>query len=259
MKQEKSRVNIEQQSIEERIETVKRNMIYVTSDIHGCYDALQKLLDTIKFSDTDTLYIVGDVIDRGPTSLETLYFVRNTKNIKLLLGNHEEFLLECFKTIWKKEKSFVSLDVWLQHGGEETYQKFLQLSKEEQKEMVEYLSSCPVYQILDHEQTKKVVLVHAGIKPNSLAATWEELMGQQQRNTLLWVKEEFLCQPFEVVPEGRLIFGHTPTCEIQRIRKEHRRCGMVWKDGKRWGIDGGYLFGGHLICLRLDDWKEYYI
>ena len=234
-------------------------MVYVTSDIHGCYDALQRLLYTIKFSDTDILYIVGDVIDRGPISLETLYFVRKTKNIKLLLGNHEEFLLEICKMIWKKEKSFINLDIWLQHGGQETYQTFMQLSREEQKEIVEYLSACPLYQILDNEEMGKVVLVHAGILVDSSAATWEELMGRQQRNTLLWVKEEFLCRPFDVIPEGRMVFGHTPTCEIQRIRKEHRRCGMVWKDQKRWGIDGGYLFGGHLICLCLDDWKEYYI
>ena len=168
-------------------------MVYVTSDIHGCYDALQRLLDTIKFSDADTIYIVGDVIDRGPTSLETLYFVQKTKNIKLLLGNHEEFLLEICKTLWKKEKSFINLDIWLQHGVQETYQTFMQLSNEEQREIVEYLSSCPVYQILDNEQTGKVVLVHAVILVEPSAATWEELMERQQRNTLLWVKEEFLC------------------------------------------------------------------
>jgi len=234
-------------------------MIYVTSDIHGCYDALQRLLYTIRFSDADILYIVGDAIDRGPMSLETLNFIRKTENIKLLLGNHEEFLLESLKTIWQKERSFINMKIWMQHGGRETYEAFEKLSKEQQKEIVKYFHSCPLYQILDNEQTGKVVLVHAGLLVQNEVNSWEELMKGQQRNTLLWVKEDFLCHPFEVKPEGRVLFGHTPTCEIQRIRNEHRRKGLIWKDGKRWGIDGGYLFGGHIICIRLDDWKEYYI
>lgn len=234
-------------------------MIYVTSDIHGCYDALQRLLHTIQFSDADILYIVGDAIDRGPESLETLNFIRKTKNIKLLLGNHEEFFLECLKTVWRKESSFISMDVWMKHGGRETYDAFIQLPMEEQKEMVKYIQSCPLYHILDNEQTGKVVLVHAGLLADKKAVTWEALMEKQERTTLLWVKEDFLCHPFEAEMEGRVLFGHTPTCEIQRVRKEPRRRGLVWKDGKRWGIDGGYLFGGHLICIRLDDWREYYI
>lgn len=40
-------------------------MIYIMSDLHGCYDLYQKMLKTIKFSQTDMLYIIGDVIDRG--------------------------------------------------------------------------------------------------------------------------------------------------------------------------------------------------
>lgn len=40
-------------------------MIYAMSDIHGCYEAYCALLEKIQFSDEDTLYIVGDAIDRG--------------------------------------------------------------------------------------------------------------------------------------------------------------------------------------------------
>ena len=40
--------------------------IYVTSDIHGEYDLFVRLLDIIKLQDQDTLYVLGDVVDRGP-------------------------------------------------------------------------------------------------------------------------------------------------------------------------------------------------
>ena len=47
-------------------------MDYVTGDIHGCFDKFMKLLKKIKFSEKDNLYIIGDVIDRGPKPIETL-------------------------------------------------------------------------------------------------------------------------------------------------------------------------------------------
>ena len=41
-------------------------MIYFMSDIHGCYKEYMELLEKIHFSDEDELYVVGDVVDRGP-------------------------------------------------------------------------------------------------------------------------------------------------------------------------------------------------
>ena len=41
-------------------------MIYVMSDIHGCYEKYRQMLDLIRFCEEDTLYILGDVVDRGP-------------------------------------------------------------------------------------------------------------------------------------------------------------------------------------------------
>ena len=46
--------------------------IYAVSDIHGCYTQFQHLLDKISLTDSDELYILGDVIDRGPKSPEVL-------------------------------------------------------------------------------------------------------------------------------------------------------------------------------------------
>ena len=40
-------------------------MIYAVSDLHGCYDKYRNMLEKIHFSETDTLYILGDVVDRG--------------------------------------------------------------------------------------------------------------------------------------------------------------------------------------------------
>ena len=47
---------------------------YVLSDIHGEYAMLRKMLEKINFSDQDTLYVLGDVIDRGPHPVKALQY-----------------------------------------------------------------------------------------------------------------------------------------------------------------------------------------
>ena len=54
---------------------------YAIGDIQGCYDELRILLDKIKFkSEQDQLLICGDIINRGPKSLETIEFLYSIKN-----------------------------------------------------------------------------------------------------------------------------------------------------------------------------------
>ena len=47
-------------------------MIYAISDIHGCFAQYQAMLREISFSSRDTLYVLGDVIDRGPDGIRIL-------------------------------------------------------------------------------------------------------------------------------------------------------------------------------------------
>ena len=70
-------------------------MIYVMSDLHGEYDKFINMLNKIEFSSKDTLYILGDVLDRGEKSLEIIDYIRRPENnnIKLLMGNHEQFCI----------------------------------------------------------------------------------------------------------------------------------------------------------------------
>ena len=64
-------------------------MIYVMSDLHGCYDKYINMLEKINFKYDDTLYILGDVIDRGDDGIKILSDMMKRHNIVTLLGNHE--------------------------------------------------------------------------------------------------------------------------------------------------------------------------
>ncbi|MBR3275241.1 MAG: metallophosphoesterase [Eubacterium sp.] len=65
--------------------------------MHGYpHDAFLALLERAGFSDTDFLYILGDVIDRnGDGGVRTLVWLLSRANVQLLLGNHEAMLLSC--------------------------------------------------------------------------------------------------------------------------------------------------------------------
>ncbi|MDQ3851836.1 MAG: metallophosphoesterase [Thermoproteota archaeon] len=72
--------------------------VAIIGDIHGCYDELSELLDTIDWSPrSHILILTGDLIDRGPKIKETLMFAMNTPSVYSLMSNHERKLLRCLR------------------------------------------------------------------------------------------------------------------------------------------------------------------
>ncbi|MBD5474847.1 MAG: fructose-bisphosphatase class III [Lachnospiraceae bacterium] len=64
-------------------------MTYVISDIHGNFEKYEDMLELIHLSDEDGLYVIGDVIDRGPDGIKILKDVMERPNAHMILGNHE--------------------------------------------------------------------------------------------------------------------------------------------------------------------------
>ena len=82
-------------------------MRYVVSDVHGNYNLLVKLLNKIKFSRQDTLYILGDVIDKGKDvqKLLDLIFNKIRNNVVILAGNHEYEFIKFVTNLIKNDAS----------------------------------------------------------------------------------------------------------------------------------------------------------
>ena len=68
---------------------------FVVSDIHGEYELFIRLLEEIQLKETDTLYVLGDILDRGPHPIQIILKLMEMSNVVCLTGNHELMALEC--------------------------------------------------------------------------------------------------------------------------------------------------------------------
>ncbi|MBR3524560.1 MAG: metallophosphoesterase [Lachnospiraceae bacterium] len=126
---------------------------FVISDIHGHFDTFMKLLELIDFGDSDFMYIVGDVIDRGSDGIRILQYIMRQKNMELFLGNHELMMLNAIDFARKRDQGLIRIDPYDDHltpvelwahpanGGEETQLDFYMLSEKDRNELEEYLRS----------------------------------------------------------------------------------------------------------------------
>lgn len=92
-------------------------MVYCISDIHGELMRWQSMLNQIQFSHCDTLYVLGDVIDRKPHGIEILQDIMSRQNIKFILGNHDQMMLDALED----NDNCPARYLWTQNGGRSTY------------------------------------------------------------------------------------------------------------------------------------------
>lgn len=219
-----------------------RNIVYVTSDLHGEYNLFMELLNKINFDKTkDKLYILGDVVDRGNKSIELLqYIYQNRESMILLKGNHEEMMLDGI--------TVKNYHMWFGNGGLNTYREYESLTTQIQKQLFKYIRELPCLLQIKVSNTN-FILSHAGVETDHNG----KILPQQDQDFLLWAREEFL-NDTEIANDVIAIVGHTPTVNI------HNK-DTIWVSdcGKKICIDCGAVFGYKLACLRLNDMKEFYV
>ncbi len=260
---------------------------YVISDIHGCYREFMQLLHMAKFTKQDTLYILGDIVDRGPATRQVFDWVysRYKKNVYMLMGNHEDMFCKNVKFFFSKKtaqkymkkKKISKIDIseilvsdikpelkeqllyyynYISNGSLSEYDRYgtiKQLLEEGVKEkqlikMCSFFEKLPYY----HELTihgRDFVLVHAYIEePFDSFSTYE----------MLWSRN--YPQGHQGLPGKTVIFGHTPT-----ITDYYQKKGCVYideqEDAVTINIDCGCCWRypeSRLAMLRLEDMKIYY-
>ncbi|KTC68708.1 bis(5'-nucleosyl)-tetraphosphatase [Legionella birminghamensis] len=124
---------------------------YAIGDIQGCYDPLMRLLDSIHFNErADRIWLVGDLVNRGPESLKVLRFIKNLPLKPVItLGNHDLHLLV---RLFDQQQKKINADDTL-HAI---------LAAPDREELGDWLRQ---QSILVHAPDLDIVICHAGIAP----------------------------------------------------------------------------------------------
>ena len=230
-------------------------MVYVCSDLHGFpLDEFRNLAGVAGVTEKDTLWILGDVIDRnGDGGVEMLQWITEQKNVKMIMGNHERMLLDC-KGVFDTTRGLrlneiLDLDDWLYNGGAVTIENLEKLKDENKSgfdRVINYLENLPYYAEVE-AGGKKFVLVHGGLADFS---SYKRLSSYDEYD-LVWDRPEIGTKYYA---SKTVILGHTPTALYGREYSGRILRTETWID-----IDTGAAQGGSPALLCLDDMKEFYI
>lgn len=239
---------------------------YVMSDIHGQLVAFNKMLERINFKQgeksEDTLYLLGDYVDWGARSIETLLKVieMSKTNTHCLMGNHD---LMMYKTIscnyesldeaFSKSKVF---KLWASNLGDETFKHYLDLDRHDKDKIKAWLSKLR-YFVPDVEVNgRKFYLCHS--KPFVKGMKFEDVVWQRLDKGRL--PRQFIVK----YPDTTLISGHTITVHYNSTDENGKYaiyydnvCPFIDIDCGAKGL--GIKENTRLACIRLDDMTEYYV
>lgn len=222
-------------------------MNYAISDIHGCYNMYIKLLEKIKFSSADILYVIGDICDRGDHSIEVYQDLMKRENVHVILGNHDYMLLQSIADIVYGTKSD-NVSLWIDNGGRTTFDQILQLSDDEIQKLIKFISSFSRYECLTIHD-KKYILIH------SIPYYFREdkSLDEYDINKLLWGRP-FYTQRYFKDENKFLVTGHTPTKYIRNDGKYE-----IFKEKGHIAIDCGCVYGGKLCAYCFETEEAFYV
>lgn len=224
-------------------------MIYVMSDLHGQYDKYTELLGKIGFKKSDTLFVLGDICDKGPAPIRILQDMMLRPNVFPIMGDCDLRALRLLSKMnsdeAKNDPDFrLEFAKWLQEGGMTTVTAFRELDEEEQSDILEYLrEEFVAYDEIEAGGTS-YFLVHAGLPDADCDP--DECEVEELTDREADFSKEFFADKV-------LVTGHTPTY----MQSEDYR-GRIYRRNGQIGIDCGAGEGIALGCLCLDNGKEYY-
>ena len=210
---------------------------YAIGDVHGCCQTLRKMVeDVLRLGADDTLFLLGDYIDRGPDSKGVLDYLlqliwERGYDIRPLMGNHEEL---CLKAAGGDP---LARDIWYANGGGLSMQQLgVERPEDIPKKYLDFMAAMP--RILTEPD---YVLVHAGLD----FATADPVRDTSPQ-FMLWARSERV-QPKNI--DGRtLVCGHTST-PLYAIRASLTKSVICLDNGC---YDKGYIGYGCLVALNLD-------
>jgi len=226
-------------------------MIYAVSDLHGCYDKYIRLLERLNLTSDDTLYILGDIVDRGSGGMKILADLARRKNIVACRGNHDHCARVFLRYFAISDDGFFADGLeeafrsWLADGGNATYEEFLQLDENERRVALSYLNSLlPFEKLIVGGQ--KFFFAHT-VPEKAKMLDFDSC----RLSDFINGEPEYEKMYFD---DTAIVTGHTPTGFI-----DPEYTGRIWRGNNHIAIDCGAVFGNPLGCICLDTMEEIYV
>lgn len=220
---------------------------FAVSDLHGCYTHWKQIQSFCK--DSDRIFVLGDCIDRGPQSLDTLKSVLNDPRVTLIKGNHEQM----FQDVLEEERDFglsrECWDIWARNGGITTYDEWQMDGRK--FEWIGVLKALPLQATYANSDGHKFFMTHSGTTP-----AWWKHSGEPiaSGRDCLWDR-----QHFDRGYKGKWICvgGHTPIAFLLP-------CNAEWPGGAWWycgdrkiNLDNGTFASGMSCLFDLETFDEH--
>lgn len=208
--------------------------IVVYGDIHGCLDEFKLLRKKLNVKPDDIEISVGDFLNKGPFSLETLHYLRKHR-IDSVMGNNEAKIIKLYYRYLKEGESYLED---LKPHEKETVSKITQ-------EEIDYLESIPYFKKYDG-----LTILHGGIMQGAKLDDAMDAKSKKQITLLRYVNKELEPIPWDdfegrykfwselyTGEEGFIVFGHHPF-DAPKIEEFAV------------GIDTGCVYGGKLTAAK---------
>jgi len=207
----------------------------VIPDIHGCARTFMALLEQLALTAEDQIFILGDMINRGPDSHEALDTILALQDqglsVMALRGNHEEMLLAAIEAGPERLAEFMT--------GQPKLQVLLNKKGKVRKRYKRLLASLPLYYLTDG-----FLLIHAGLNL-TMPDPFTDL------RAMTWIRDFKAKEP---INGRRVIHGHQPRSYPNILKSIENKAHSI-------GIDNGCVLVangrevGALLCLELDSLK----
>ena len=230
-------------------------MTFVVSNLYGRFDKFEKLINKINLKESDTLYILGNIVDYGEQSIELVNDISTRYNVYSVLGEHDYkayLLLSEFDRILKEggapSISFTKeMIAWSQNGGQATLEAFQKADADSKEGFLDYLSDLPVFEETTLKNGKEFVLTCRGIDNFNKNTDLYDYELDDFMNGYLDIEKTYYNNKTLIV--GYLDYEHTPTGRAGKVTAKNNNialaCDMSENDD--------------VVCVCLETNDEYYV
>ena len=225
------------------------------ADIHGQRKLFNQVMAEIK--PDDTVYFLGDAIDRGPDGWEILKELLNDPRVIFIKGNHEDMMSNALIKYPKLPAWSSAMSQWSWNGYEPTIYAIEQANQDEVKEVLQKVRNLPTHTIYESPNGNIFWLCHAG-------CDYGIDMDYIANYDLIWDRSHYISNAWYDGPDNvYIVHGHTPIPSlVKELNRYHddipeaTEGAYYYADGHKIDIDCGAHFTGKTVLLNLDTFEE---